>query len=184
MYDVFLQYKKILKIQNNLERNYVLMTIHRRENILNVSKLKEIINLATKISNHGYKIIFPLHPHTKNQIKLNKISLKGINVIRPIKYSEMLTMLSKAKLLLTDSGGLQKEAFWSNTPCVTIRDSTEWVETLIDNYNTLLKNIKASDSKKILKILKLKQTKKIKSSKIFGDGMASKKIVSILLKQF
>jgi len=184
MYDVFLQYKNILKIQNNLERNYVLMTIHRRENILNVSKLKEIIKLATKISNHGYKIIFPLHPHTKNQIKLNKISLKGINVIRPIKYSEMLTMLSKAKLLLTDSGGLQKEAFWSNTPCVTIRDSTEWVETLIDNHNTLLKNIKASDSKKILKILKLKQTKKVNSSKIFGDGMASKKITSILLKQF
>ncbi len=184
MYDVFLQYKKILKIRNNVERNYILMTIHRRENILNIPKLKQIITLAKKISNQGYKIIFPMHPHTKNQIKSNKISLKGINIIKPIKYSKMLTMLSKAKLLLTDSGGLQKEAFWSNTACVTIRDSTEWVETLIDNHNTLLKNIKASDLKKILKILKLKLTKKVNSSKIFGDGTASKKIVSILLKQF
>jgi UDP-N-acetylglucosamine 2-epimerase len=184
MYDVFLQYKKILKIQNNAERNYVLMTIHRRENILNIPKLKKIINLATKISNQGYKIIFPLHPHTKKQIKSNNISLKGIDIIKPIKYSEMLTMLSKAKLLLTDSGGLQKEAFWSNTPCVTIRNNTEWIETLVGNHNTLLQNIKSSDSKKILKILKSKPSKKAYSSKTFGDGMASKKIVSILLKQF
>ena len=184
MYDVFLHYKKILKIQNNAERNYVLMTIHRRENILNIPKLKKIINLATKISEQGYKIIFPLHPHTKKQIKSNNISLKGIDIIKPIKYSEMLTMLSKAKLLLTDSGGLQKEAFWSNTPCVTIRNNTEWIETLVGNHNTLLKNIKSSDSKKILKILKSKPSKKAYSSKTFGDGMASKKIVSILLKQF
>ena len=184
MYDVFLQYKKILKIKNNAERSYVLMTIHRRENILNVSKLKVIVSLARSISNHGHKVIFPLHPHTKKQIKSNKISLKGINVIEPIKYSEMLTMLSKAKLLITDSGGLQKEAFWSNTPCATIRDNTEWIETLIGNHNTLLKNIKASDSKKILKILKLKPTKNINYSKIFGGGTASKKIASILIKQF
>jgi len=184
MYDVFLQYKKILKLKNNVERNHIIMTIHRRENILNIPKLKQIFNLAKKISNQGYKIIFPMHPHTKNQTKSYKISLKGINIIQPIKYSEMLTMLSKAKLLLTDSGGLQKEAFWSNTPCVTIRENTEWIETLIGNHNTLLQNIRSSDSKKILKILNSKPSKKITFSKTFGDGMASKKIVSILLKQF
>jgi UDP-N-acetylglucosamine 2-epimerase len=125
-----------------------------------------------------------MHPHTKNQIKSNKISLKGIDIINPIKYSEMLTMLSKAKLLLTDSGGLQKEAFWFNTPCVTIRENTEWIETLVGNHNTLLQNIKSSDSKKIMKILKSKPSKKITFSKTFGDGMASKKITSILFKQF
>jgi len=160
------------------------MTIHRRENILNIPKLKQIITLAKNISNQGYKIIFPMHPHTKNQIKSNKISLKGINIIKPIKYSKMLTMLSKAKLLLTDSGGLQKEAFWSNTACVTIRKNTEWIETLVGNHNTLLQNIRSSDSKKILKILNSKPSKKNTFSKTFGDGMASKKITSILLKQF
>lgn len=184
MYDVFLQYKKILKIKNNNPRNNVIMTIHRRENILNSSKLNNILSVAKKISNKGYKIIFPIHPHTKNQIKSYKISLKCINTIQPIKYSEMLIMLSKSKLLLTDSGGLQKEAFWSNTPCVTIRDNTEWIETLANNHNTLLKNIKSSDSKQILKLLKLKSNKKITPSKTFGDGTASKKIVSILLKEF
>ena len=184
MYDVFLNYKKILKIKNNSKRDFILMTIHRRENILNPSKLKNIINLARKVSNHGYKIIFPLHPHTRKQIKSNSISLKGINVIEPIKYSEMLKMLSNAKLLLTDSGGLQKEAFWSNTPCATIRDNTEWIETLAGNHNTLLKNIKSSDSQKILKILKLKPPKNTKHSKIFGGGKASKNITSILIKQF
>jgi len=184
MYDVFLQYKKILKLKNNVERNHILMTIHRKENILNIPKLKQIFNLAKNISNQGYKIIFPMHPHTKNQIKSSKISLQGINIIKPIKYSEMLTMLSKVKLLLTDSGGLQKEAFWSNTPCVTIRENTEWIETLVGNRNTLLQNIRSSDSKKILKILNSKPSKKITFSKTFGNGMASKKITSILLKQF
>lgn len=184
MYDVFLQYKKILKITNNIERKDIIMTIHRRENILNASKLKKIFSLATKISDKGYKIIFPIHPHTKNQIQSYNISLKGITIIQPIKYSEMLTMLSKAKLLLTDSGGLQKEAFWSNTPCVTIRNNTEWIETLTKNHNTLLKNINSSDVNKILKILKSKPLKKISTSKTFGDGKAAKKIVSLLLKQF
>ncbi|MFB5630914.1 MAG: non-hydrolyzing UDP-N-acetylglucosamine 2-epimerase [Nitrosopumilaceae archaeon] len=184
MYDVFLQYKKILKIGTNKERNYILMTIHRRENILNIPKLKQILYLTKNISNQGYKIIFPLHPHTKRQIKSNNFSLKGIDIIEPVKYSKMLTMLSQAKLLLTDSGGLQKEAFWSNTPCVTIRDNTEWIETLMGNHNALLRNVKSSDSKKILKILKFNPPKKISTPKTFGDGRASKKITSILLKQF
>ena len=184
MYDVFLRYKKILKIKNNTNRNNIIMTIHRRENIINRTKLKKIFSIAKKITDEGYKIIFPIHPHTKNQIKSHKISLQGINTIQPIKYSEMLYLLSKSKLLLTDSGGLQKEAFWSNTPCVTIRDNTEWVETLANNHNTLLKNPKPSDSNKILKILKSKPSKRINSFHTFGDGKASKKIVSILLKQF
>ena len=184
MYDVFLGYKKILKLNTINERSLVLMTIHRRENILDAHKLEKILNLAKKISKNGYKVVFPIHPHTKKQIKLNKISLNGLEIIEPLKYSKMLMMLSHSKLLLTDSGGLQKEAFWLNTPCITLREKTEWIETLVGNHNTLLRNISPSDVNKALNILKIKRLKKLSPSKIFGNGSASKKIVSILLKQF
>jgi len=183
MFDIFLEYKKILNLDINGDRDYILITIHRRENILNKQKLKIIFKNIKQISKNDYKIIFPIHPHTLKQIKSYNISLKGIKIIEPLKYSEMLNTLSKAKLLITDSGGLQKESFWVNTPCVTIRESTEWIETLKDNRNTLLKNIKISDYKKILNLLKLKSSKNT-TQKIFGDGKAANKITLLLMKQF
>ncbi len=185
MYDVFLTYKNILKLSRLKKEKIVLMTIHRQANLENYDQMKKIVNLAKSISKSGYKIIFPIHPHTKKNITTFKLSLAGIQTISPIKYSEMLKLLSKASLLLTDSGGLQKEAFWSNTPCITIRKNTEWIETLGKNHNMLLKSIKKSDHSKIIKILKsTKQKKKSKNSNLFGNGKASKKIVSILLNQF
>jgi len=185
MYDVFLEYKKMLKLSNNTKENFVLMTIHRKENLENYNQLKKILNLAKTISKSGCNVIFPLHPHTKKQIRSFKLSSNGIQIISPVIYSKMLKLLSKASLLLTDSGGLQKEAFWSNTPCITLRKSTEWIETLGKNHNTLLDNIKKSDISKIITNINSKKLKKkSKNSSLFGKGKASKKIVSILLNQF
>lgn len=182
MYDVFLEYKKILKLKH-LSKDFVLLTIHRRENILNKNQLSKIINLINKISDSGHKVIFPIHPHTHKQIKNFKISLNKIEIIEPLNYSEMLKMLANAKLLITDSGGLQKETLWLKTPCITIRENTEWVETLKSNHNTLLPKIQYSAFKKILKILNSKTNIK-EAPKSFGNGKSAKKIVSILLKQF
>lgn len=185
MFDVFHEYRNILKFSNTKKEKTVLMTIHRQANLENYEQMKKILNLAKTISKSGYTVIFPIHPHTKKNIRFFKLSLDGIHIISPIKYSEMLRYLSKSSLLLTDSGGLQKEAFWSNTPCITIRKNTEWIETLGKNHNVLLKSIKKSDHSKILKILKSpKQKRKLKNSNLFGNGKASKKIVSILLNQF
>jgi len=185
MYDIFLKYKKFLKLHKVHDENYVLMTIHRRQNILAKTQLKKIIHLTKEISNNGYNIIFPIHPHTKKQIKNFGISISHIDWIEPVNYSEMISLLSKARLLLTDSGGLQKEAFWSNTPCFTIRKSTEWTETLAEKNNQLISVINNSTKKQILKTLNRKTNSRKKTSRnIFGDGKASKKIVSILLKQF
>jgi len=181
MYDVFLQYKKILKLTNKKE-DFILMTIHRRENILNEKKISGIISSAKKLSQHGHNVIFPIHPHTKKQIKSYGLSLSGIKVINPLKYSEILKMISKSSLLITDSGGLQKEAFWLNTRCVTIRENTEWVETLKSKNNQLLTKITPNDHIKIRKILRRKFSSN--KTKLFGNGNASKKIVSILSKQF
>ncbi|HEY6949086.1 MAG TPA: UDP-N-acetylglucosamine 2-epimerase, partial [Nitrososphaeraceae archaeon] len=99
-----------------------------------------------------------------------------------VKYSKMLQLLSGASLLITDSGGLQKEAYWTGTPCVTLRKSTEWTETLDGIHNVLLSKLSSSSSNVILEILKRKPTKKSQTS-YFGNGSAAKKLVSILLKQ-
>lgn len=180
MYDVFLEFKKMLNLKKSDNSKYVLMTLHRQDNIKNPQKIKKIIELAKQISTKGWDVVFPVHPHTQKQIKAFGISLEGINTLHPVKYSQMLRLLCNANLLLTDSGGLQKEAFWLNTPCVTLRKSTEWIETLDGKHNILLSTIKNSSLKLITNILEQKQLK-IKPSSQFGNGKASKKIISLLL---
>lgn len=181
MYDVFLEYQRLLNLNKLRKRKFVLMTIHRRNNIENKNQVSKIIKLVRKISQSGIEVIFPIHPHTKKQIKSYGISLKSINTIPPVKYSKMLELLSEAKLLITDSGGLQKEAYWSKTPCVTIRPSTEWIETMEDGNNILLTKITNSSISLVEKMLSKKnQFNQKLISKKFGDGKASKKIVSIL----
>ncbi|CDI06465.1 non-hydrolyzing UDP-N-acetylglucosamine 2-epimerase [Candidatus Nitrosotenuis uzonensis] len=177
MYDVFLLFKEKLKIKIKKE-DHVLMTIHRKNNIEDPMKFKKIIELANKISNLGYTVTFPVHPHTKKQLKKFGISLKNITEIEPLKYSAMLAMLAKSKLLLTDSGGLQKEAYWLNTPCMTLRKSTEWIETIRQNTNVLVSEIKPNT----LQIAKKMLSRKIKSAKNneFGNGRAAQKMTSIL----
>jgi len=180
MYDVLLEYKKILKLKKPKKKKFILMTIHRQNTISNPKQMKNIINLVKKIVKSGEEVIFPIHPHTKKQIKSFKISLKGINTIKPVKYSKMLQLVNDAKLLITDSGGLQKEAFWLKTPCVTIRKNTEWIETLQGKRNIVMNKITNSSFDLITKMYKKNTLQKNSSKSPFGNGNASKKIVSIL----
>lgn len=181
MYDVFLEFKKRLKLAKSSGGRYVLMTLHRRHNIENYQKIKKILMLAKQIAAKGCDVIFPVHPHTKKQIKSFGLSMSGITAVNPVRYSEMLRLLCDSSLLLTDSGGLQKEAYWLNTPCITLRKSTEWIETLDSKHNFLLPNIGSSSINIITKILKQKLLQ-IKPSNQFGNGNAAKKIASILLQ--
>ena len=185
MFDVFLKYKKTLGLDRQIRKNLVLMTLHRRQNIFDKTKLKKIIGLANHISKQGFEVIFPMHPHSKKQIKNYKIPLLNIRTIEPISYSKTLSLLSQAKLLLTDSGGLQKEAYWAQTPCFTFRRSTEWTETLTTKSNQLVSSISNETKKQILQLLnKNTSSHKISQRNLFGDGNSAKKIVSVLLKQF
>lgn len=181
MFDVFLEFKKILNLQKSNKQKFILMTIHRKKNIENYTKIKKIIQLAKKISKYE-QVVFPIHPHTERQIKSFGISLSGICTIKPVKYSKILQLLSDASLLITDSGGLQKEAYWLNTPCVTLRKSTEWIETFQGKHNILLNDIKKSSLNIIKNMIKQKHPFDQKSvAAKFGNGLASKKITSILL---
>jgi len=186
MYDVFLRFKEKVDecdIIDRLElsdKEYNLLTLHRAENVDRVERLRSILN---GIVNSNVKTVFPIHPRTKRRLREFGISLENTNVkvIESVGYVEMLKLLKHAKTVLTDSGGLQKEAFWSKTPCITLRDRTEWVETIDIGVNFLV----GADTERITQTINLieKRYDSIIRKFVgnpFGDGYASRKIVEII----
>ncbi len=186
MFDVFLSFKgkadksDIIKKIDLVDHEYAVLTTHRAENVDDPIKLEKMLQA---IQTSQMTVVFPVHPRTKERLKENGVSLKGTNIrtIDPVGYIEMLALLKHAKIAITDSGGLQKEAFWSKTPCITIRDRTEWIETV----NLGVNFITDVDPEKIIHALKQIQENydEIKSrfnNNPFGDGKASQKIVKIL----
>jgi UDP-N-acetylglucosamine 2-epimerase len=189
MYDVFLRFRSqanksdILSKLKLSDKEYGLLTLHRAENVDNAERLKSILKGVTR---SDIRIVFPIHPRTKNRLRESNISLEGTNVkvVEPVGYIEMLKLLKHAKMIITDSGGLQKEAFWSKTPCITLRDRTEWVETVSAGVNFLA----GTEDDKIVQTINLveKGHDLIKERFIenpFGDGKASKRIIDIILSK-
>lgn len=117
---------------------WYLSTIHRAENTDSINKVKEVLDAFEQLD---APVIFPVHPRTKGLVKTLKEShgYKNILFIEPMGYLDMLYFVKNAKKVVTDSGGLQKETYILDTPCVTVRDQTEWVETLVGNHNILAK---------------------------------------------
>jgi UDP-GlcNAc3NAcA epimerase len=119
---------------NGMPDNYLLATIHRAENTDDPEKLNGIFE---GFAGTGETIILPLHPRTKKIIS-NRIKLpRNVVVIEPVGYLQMLKLVIDSQKVLTDSGGLQKEAYFLGKPCITLRTETEWVETLHDNWNII-----------------------------------------------
>jgi UDP-N-acetylglucosamine 2-epimerase len=122
----------------NKNKGYVLATVHRRENITNKEKISEILialdHLAQKIP-----VTFPCHPHTELQINEFKLKnyLKNLKIIQPVGYFDSLSLIKHARFVLTDSGGIQQEAALLDTPCITLREVTEWIETVKAGVNFL-----------------------------------------------
>ncbi len=188
MYDAFLLLKGIAlskskiidKIFGREKKNYILVTIHRAENTDNVNKLSKILNLLYKISKRKY-IIFPIHPRTKKRIDyemLERLDTKKVKIINPVSYFDMLKLEGNADFIITDSGGVQKEAYFFNKICITLRDETEWIETLKNNCNYLV-GVKNMDYRRIFDVLKDKRDFKFLKG-LFGDGKAGIKIIRLL----
>ncbi|QUC64459.1 UDP-N-acetylglucosamine 2-epimerase (non-hydrolyzing) [Nitrosopumilus sp. K4] len=176
MYDQFLNWKKNTKItKNNKKTNEILITIHRAENINNVENLKKICEIVNKLQKK-YHIIFPVHPNTKKQLLKNKLKINA-EIILPQNHSNMMKLVNNADLVITDSGGLQKEAYWMGTPCITIRENTEWKETIEERANIIMPLSKPFQYKKAEKMMSLKF--KTKPS-LFGGGKAVDKIIKVL----
>jgi len=164
-------------------QNYYLATLHRAENTNDRRRLESILNALDEIGRKT-PVILPLHPRTKKIMKVYRLFSKFRNVqfIEPVSYFGMLQLEKNAKVILTDSGGVQKEAYWMRVPCFTLRDETEWVETVKSGWNRLL----GTEAKRIVKEVKRVETQRVskKRKEIFGDGRASRRIIQILFGHF
>jgi UDP-N-acetylglucosamine 2-epimerase len=182
MYDSVLYYREMIfnypeKYKTkNLPPSFLLATIHRAENTDNK---KNIINIFDSFSKASLPVVFPLHPRTKKAISSFGEFPGNVIVIEPVGYLEMLKLILDSVKVLTDSGGLQKEAYFLGKQCITLRTETEWIETLHDNWNI----ITGTDRIKILEAIDSPlPTAKQKSE--FGDGQAAYKIVDKLVNYY
>lgn len=162
----------------SLRSSFVLATLHRAENTDSPDRLKSIINALNQIHNDIAPVVLPLHPRTRKLIEQQSIELK-VNAIAPVGYFEMLWLLDHASLVLTDSGGVQKEAFFFGKTCVTMRDQTEWVELIEMGANTLV----GADSQKILHATASNLNRTVSDTeKLYGGGQAAQRIANTLQK--
>lgn len=158
---------------------FVLATIHRAENTDDFDRLKNIVMALDEIAKE-FPVVLPIHPRTNNIIKQKNIKTSNILLIEPAGYLEMLWLLKHCDLVVTDSGGVQKEAFFMGKACVTLRDQTEWIELLKTGANELV----GADYEKIIISAKKNFGRLVKDDEmLYGGGQASEKI-SACLKEY
>lgn len=172
-----LQKSKIIDSLKLSEKGYLVATIHRASNTDRAENLGRIV--SAMISS-GEKIVFPIHPRTEKMLHEFQLMdrLKNANnvvVTKPLDYMDFMRLMIGAKKVLTDSGGIQKEAYVLKIPCITVREDTEWMETIEDGWNVLV----GTDEKKIVDAIANFDPSDIQKSS-FGDGKAAIKIARIL----
>ena len=175
MHDATLYAKEVLKrnpsrirIRSNLVDNkFALMTIHRQESTADDNRFSNLMNFAdTYAKDNKLKILFPVHPRVKQLIDGHQNASNFI-FMEPLSYLETQHAISKAQAVLTDSGGLQKEAYFHRVPCITLRSETEWLETIENGWNKLWTE---------------KEYKKRNTIEDYGKGDCAKKIMEILAR--
>lgn len=158
---------------------YALATVHRAENTDSPDALAGIVSGLRSIVGKGLPVIWPIHPRTRRLIDEDELQRGGIRVIEPQPYGAVVALLSEARVMLTDSGGMQKEALWSGVPCVTLRDETEWVETIESGWNVLV----GADPTRILDAA-LRPVPSGPPPSLYGDGRASARILDSLVASY
>ena len=161
-----------------LPEKFILSTIHRAENTDNEKRLNSIMAALNKI-NKEIPVILPIHPRTRKTIEKCDINVEFI-LTDPVGYLEMIYLLKNCSLVMTDSGGLQKEAFFFHKPCITLRDETEWVELVENGFNVVV----GSNPDEIYTAYKKMINKNPNYNiDLYGRGKASNKIIKELLKK-
>jgi len=182
MYDAVLLYLDLAEKKSQImeqlglkPKSYALATVHRAENTDQPERLWAIFEGLECVAKEGLPVILPLHPRTRKQINALGIDPKEVQVLDPVSYLDMLVLEKNARVILTDSGGVQKEAFFFRVPCVTMREETEWVETVEAGWNTLV----GYNSEKIAQAAREAQSG-VESAWPYGDGRAGERIVNLL----
>jgi UDP-N-acetylglucosamine 2-epimerase len=180
---------KILSELDAAERKYILVTAHRSGNVDEPHRLKSIVK-ALRETSKQIKIVFPAHPRILNKLKAFRLlrplrECRSLVLIKPVGYLELVALLDNATAVLTDSGGLQKEAFLLGVPCATMRDTTEWTETVQAGANVLVDVDRTKIVDAIVTAMKNegRRNKPIYSDNPFGDGKASGRLVDVLVRQ-
>ena len=176
---------KILETNNLTSKEYILATIHRAENTDDPIRLKAIFSALTELGKSN-KIVLPIHPRTRKALSGVggfPSDESGLTLLDPIGYLDILMLEKNASLIITDSGGIQKEAFFHMVPCITLRDETEWTDLIKAGWNRLVPP-KSSESiiSAVNTELKNPQRHEVNLD-LFGHGHASKLIAEILLLQ-
>jgi UDP-GlcNAc3NAcA epimerase len=149
---------------------YAALTIHRQANTEPV-RLREIVHA---LADAGPRFVFPVHPRTRHALEANRIALPpNVEAIEPLGYLEMLALVAGAETVVTDSGGLQKEAYWLRVPCVTLRPNTEWVDTVTAGANTLTEPAGLAAALETARF-------PADAAPLYGDGHAAERIAAAL----
>ncbi len=180
MYDSLLYYGKIAEQKSRILKNlklrqkeYILLTLHRPYNVDNIQKLQNIFSALKQTKRF---IVLPVHPRSRKMIEsTNTIIPENISIIEPLGYLDFIFLQKHSEKIITDSGGIQKEAYLNGIPCITIRPETEWIETVKAGWNVLVGDKK---DQLIENCLHFKPSHN--RPRYFGDGNSSKKIISIL----
>lgn len=178
MQDGVIFYKDYAKKPDfSIPKSYALVTIHRAENTNDITRLNSLIDALNTI-NKEMPIVLPLHPRTKDIINKHNIKVE-FKTIEPVGYLEMIWLIKNCEFVMSDSGGLQKEAYFLHKPCIVLRDETEWRELVEQNFNTLVGTSKDA----ILNGFKnIKNNNKNYNLNLYGDGFTASKIIKELLK--
>lgn len=185
MHDAALFYSdKAKKPEVQLPEKFILSTIHRAENTDNPVSMNNLFNALQEISNET-AVVMPLHPRTRNTLNslLYDFCSSKIIFIEPIGYLEMLYLLKNCEMVITDSGGLQKEAFFFAKYCITLREETEWMELVENGFNKLC----GSNKQNIISAYQTTkknydQTKSNFKKALYGSGKAGEKVIEEILK--
>ena len=155
-------------------KGYYLATVHRASNTDDPAALRAIMEAFARLD---APVIFPVHPRTQKKLAGYGIEpAVNVRVVEPLPYFDMLALLSGARAVLTDSGGVQKEAYILEVPCVTLRENTEWVETIEDGWNVLV----GADTNRIVAEAEKVGDARRRHSARFGDGHAAERIAAII----
>jgi len=158
---------------------FILGTIHRAENTDDLTRLNEIVSALNQV-NAQNRLIVPLHPRTRNVLAKNNIQTE-FTIIDPVGYFDMLQLISNCSLVLTDSGGLQKEAYFFNKFCITLRDETEWIELVENGYNKLA----GANREDIISFVKeFLNAKFVRGPELYGGGKSAGVMCEKLIEDF
>ena len=186
MYDNSMYFSAMADVQSDIierlglrYRQFVLATIHRPANTDNPENLKSILRALSDIAAKGMDVVLPLHPRTKKRIEDLGLKIEDfrLKVIEPASFFEIIRLEKNAAIVMTDSGGVQKEAFFYGTPCVILRPETEWVEIVEAGAGI----IADADYERIMAAYEALVNKPVHFPALFGDGKASEKIISEIL---